>query len=179
MRKLLSSLFITFSVLGSSIASAEVPNVEFYFTQEDQHPEDALINIINSANSSIDMAIYTITKDDIVDAVIDAVNRGVSVRIITDKAESKTKSESAALSRLLNANIPIKINSHPGLMHEKVTIADNAVVTTGSYNYSKAATTINDEVLVVIRDSDTANTFEGEFTRMWEDTKKFKDYSVE
>jgi phosphatidylserine/phosphatidylglycerophosphate/cardiolipin synthase-like enzyme len=56
----------------------------------------------------------------------------------------------------------------------KVTIADKIVVTTGSYNYSQAASTSNDEVLVVIHDEAAAKTFSDHFERMWNDTKGFE-----
>jgi hypothetical protein len=36
---------------------------------------------------------------------------------MTDKIESKSKSESKELALLQKDNIPIKINSHPGLLH--------------------------------------------------------------
>jgi phosphatidylserine/phosphatidylglycerophosphate/cardiolipin synthase-like enzyme len=61
-------------------------------------------------------------------------------------------------------------------MHEKVTIADKSIVTTGSYNYTTAATKSNDEVLVVLNDNSSAQQFENEFERMWNDTKNFKEY---
>jgi phosphatidylserine/phosphatidylglycerophosphate/cardiolipin synthase-like enzyme len=68
----------------------------------------------------------------------------------------------------------MKINKHNGLMHLKVTIADKKVVTTGSHNYSQAASTSNDEVLVVIHDEVSAKTFTEQFERMWNDTKGFE-----
>lgn len=59
-------------------------------------------------------------------------------------------------------------------MHLKVTIADKVVVTTGSFNYSAAASTTNDEVLVVITDAAMAQTWSKQFQRMWDDTAKFE-----
>ena len=74
-----------------------------------------------------------------------------------------------------NANIPIKENTHSGLMHMKVSIIDNSVVTTGSYNYTQNASTDNDEVLVVIHDSGIASNWDDEFQQMWNDTKEYAD----
>ncbi|WP_051074193.1 phospholipase D-like domain-containing protein [Effusibacillus pohliae] len=61
-------------------------------------------------------------------------------------------------------------------MHLKVTIADKSVVTTGSFNYSTAASTTNDEVLVVLRDVEMAKAWDTEFERMWSDKENFKDW---
>ncbi|PJI10288.1 hypothetical protein CUB90_03690 [Clostridium sp. CT7] len=131
---------------------------------------------MNTAEHTLDIAIYSITKPNIVNSIITAKQRGLTVRLITDAKESQSKFESEELTRLKNAGIPIKINTHTGLMHLKVTIADNQIVTTGSYNYTNDATYKNDEVLVVLNDSVTAKQFESEFARMWNDTANFTKY---
>lgn len=161
---------------SSSKANQSTPSndTKYYFTQAGQYPEKALIDVIDSSKESLDIAIYSITHPDIVSAIKAAKKRGVSVRLITDKTESKGKAELEALKLLGSAGIPIKINKHSGLMHLKVTIADKKVVTTGSYNYSKAASTTNDEVLVVISNESAAKNFFEQFDRMWNDTKGFE-----
>ncbi|OPH51927.1 hypothetical protein BC351_34510 [Paenibacillus ferrarius] len=114
------------------------------------------------------------THPDIVAAIKDAKKRGVQVRVITDKIQSEGKAQVEALKLLGSTGIPMKVNKHSGLMHLKVTIADKKVVTTGSYNYSKAASTTNDEVLMVIHNEDAAKSFSEQFDRMWNDTKGFE-----
>lgn len=156
--------------------TANATQVSSYFSKDNGTPDKQLIKVINSSKSNLDVAIYSLTKENIVDAIINAKKRGVTVRLITDRVESKSKSESKQLEKLKSAGIPIKINTHKGLMHMKVTIADSKVVTTGSYNYTQNATTENDEVLVVINNSMDAQQFEKEFERMWNDTSNFKEY---
>lgn len=151
-------------------------NIKYYFSQANQEPDKALIDVINSSKKKLDISIYSLTKKEIVNAIIDSKNRGVDVRIITDKQEAVTKAESTELNLLRNTKIPIKINSHTGLMHLKVTVADNSTVTAGSYNYTEAATKDNDEVLMVISDSKIAQNFETQFERMWNNPKNFIDY---
>ncbi|MEE4580561.1 phospholipase D-like domain-containing protein [Paenibacillus polymyxa] len=58
-------------------------------------------------------------------------------------------------------------------MHLKVTIADQKIVTTGSFNYSASAVRRNDEVLVVIPDDTMAKQWTNVFDDMWEDDKNF------
>jgi len=58
----------------------------------------------------------------------------------------------------------------------KVSIIDNSIVTTGSYNYSASATNINDEVLIIIKDSKIATDFNNEFNIMWNDNNNYKNY---
>ena len=159
---------------NTQVSKTNGADLQWAFTRAGQHPEALLVNTINSAASTLDVAIYSLTYPDIVDALKKAKQRGVKVRLITDKQQSGGKSQTEALKILGSAGIPLKINSHSGLMHLKVTIADNKVVTTGSFNYSKAASTTNDEVLMVIRNADVARSFTAEFESMWNDMKGFK-----
>lgn len=149
--------------------------IRWAFTQAEQHPEKLLIEVIQSAKQTLDIAIYSLTHPDVVAAIKEAKKRGVDVRVITDKIQSGGKSQKEALKILGSAGIPIKINTHSGLMHLKVTIADGKVATTGSFNYSKSASTTNDEVIMVLPNEDIAKAFSAEFEAMWNDTKGFEE----
>ncbi|QHT62147.1 phospholipase D family protein [Paenibacillus lycopersici] len=164
------------SIYASPTASApeaEGISAEWAFTQAGQKPDRLLIGVIDGASSTLDIAIYSLTKPDIVDAIKRAKKRGVEVRIITDRIQSGGKSQQEALKLLGSAGIPMKRNTHSGLMHLKMTIADGKTATTGSFNYSKSASTDNDEVLMVLRNEDVARSFERQFQAMWEDTSGF------
>ncbi|MDI3329081.1 MAG: phospholipase D family protein, partial [Alicyclobacillaceae bacterium] len=156
---------------STQTAAGAPTQIDWAFTRAGQHPEKKLEDVIGSAKQSLDIAIYSLTKPDIVKAIEQAKKRGVAVRIITDQQEAQNRTQQEALKILKNAGIPIKVNTHKGLMHLKVTIADKAVVTTGSFNYTTAASTDNDEVLVVIRDPAMAQAWDGEFERMWNDSE--------
>jgi phosphatidylserine/phosphatidylglycerophosphate/cardiolipin synthase-like enzyme len=62
-------------------------------------------------------------------------------------------------------------------MHMKVSIIDDNVATTGSFNYTLSAQDKNDENFVVINNSQIAQTYETEFESMWNDTSNFEDWS--
>ncbi|MDI4644741.1 phospholipase D family protein [Cohnella hashimotonis] len=166
---------------SSSTASSSAigkGNVQWAFTQGDQHPEKLLIGVIQSAKETLDVAIYSLTYPDIVAAIRDAHRRGVAVRLLTDRIQASGKTQKEALKLLGSAGIPIKINSHSGLMHLKMTVADGQVATTGSFNYSKAASTTNDEMLVVLRDATAAASFEEAFERAWNDREGYETLSA-
>ena len=99
------------------------------------------------------------------------------MHIITDRIQAKAKAARSA-QVLGSAGIPMKQNKHSGLMHLKMTIADGKTATTGSFNYSKAASTDNDEVLMVLHDDEVARSFETEFQAMWEDEDGFAAIST-
>ncbi len=161
---------------ASQGAGAPSDTVSYYFPRAGQKAQPQLLKIIGSSKKSLDIAIYCLTDPQIADAIVQAKKRSVTVRVLTDHDQSTTKDQKALLSSIKKAGIPIKMNSHSGIMHLKVTIADQSVVTTGSYNYTKAANTINDEVFVVLNSTTAAGDFEKEFNRMWNDTKGYKNY---
>ena len=169
----LPSVFQVSDAGGFDIGS---DSVKYYFPRDGQRPEPVLVEIMDSAKQNLDVAIYSITDQRIADAMIRAEERGVAVRVITDASQSDTSSQKTLLATLKAAGIPVKINSHSGIMHLKVTIADGDIVTTGSFNYTKAAENTNDEVFVVLSDETAAADFEAQFARMWNDTSGFENY---
>lgn len=174
------------SASGAAASSAQngssVPvsggSVEYYFPRGGQPAKPALIGILKSAKTSLDMAVYSFTDTDIASAVVADKKRGVAVRVITDSQCAANRYQKTVLSELKAAGIPVKINTHDGLMHLKVSIVDRSVATTGSFNYTKGAENENDEVFVVLRSPKAATDFETQFARMWSDTGDFKNWSA-
>ncbi|MFT8350054.1 phospholipase D-like domain-containing protein [Clostridium saccharoperbutylacetonicum] len=181
---LITVLIISIILLGcSNITKAESVKtintqnkIETYFTKKDGNLDQILIKEINTAQKNLNVSIYSLTKENIGNAIISAKKRGVEIKIITDKQESQSKSQKAILDKLKANNIPVKINSHPGLMHLKLTIVDNKTVCGGSYNYTANATEKNDENLIIMRDSNMVNEYINEFNAMWNDTNNYADY---
>ncbi|AJE54278.1 phospholipase D-like domain-containing protein [Paenibacillus polymyxa] len=163
--------------LNESKVSASSNSIQYAFSQEDQHPEKLLDQVIEDSQKTLDIAIFSITEKSIVSAILDAKQRGVNVRIITDEDQSEGKGQKAALEKFKNARIPIKVDHHSGYMHLKITIADQEVVTTGSFNYSASAVRRNDEVLVVIPDREMAKQWTRVFDSMWKDDKIFLSFN--
>lgn len=68
-----------------------------------------LMNRINSAESSICIAMYNITNLQIVDSVIGANRRGIDIRLLIDKKTCENKDTKAQAERLKNAGKITKI----------------------------------------------------------------------
>jgi phosphatidylserine/phosphatidylglycerophosphate/cardiolipin synthase-like enzyme len=151
-------------------------NIETYFTRKDGNLDQILIKEMNAAQKNLNVAIYSLTKEDIGNSILHAKKMGVDVKVITDKQEAGSKSQKAILDKFKENNIPVKINSHPGLMHLKVSIIDDKTVTGGSFNYTVNATKENDENLIIMRDSSIVKEYSTEFNTMWDDTKNYSNY---
>ena len=128
-----------------------------------------IIGFIDRCNISIDAAVYSITHDMISDALVRAKNRGVNVRVITDKTQSSSRWSDD--EKLEEANIPVlKLGrAWHGSMHNKFIIGDGRAVGTGSFNWTKNADKRNSENFVIIRLAYVVREFEKEFRSLWEE----------
>ena len=167
--------------LTSCLPAASPPacesSIETYFPRAGDDPAPVLIGLYRSAASRIDVAIYSFTHNGIAEGLASAAQRGVRVRLITSSDQAAgSDAQHALLSGLLKAGIPVRIDTHSGLMHLKMSIIDGALVASGSYNYSFSASNSNDEVLMVIRDPSVAKECLAEFDRMWTAEKGYRTW---
>jgi phosphatidylserine/phosphatidylglycerophosphate/cardiolipin synthase-like enzyme len=166
-------VLLLFSLLCNGLAWAKV---EVYFSPHGGC-DQAIIQLARSARMYLDAACYTFSLDSIADELIAAKNRGVNVRIILDRSQSGQTWCPA--SRLAAAGIPVRINTHSGLMHDKFLVADGRSVATGSFNWTAAAVQKNDENLVVfLGETAVASAFAVQFDQMWHDTSRFTAFSA-
>lgn len=132
--------------------------------------KDKLIERINAAVYSIDMALYSFSDmPDVANAVILAKDRGVKVRVVYDDRTTQNSMQS-----LIDAGIPvIKRNDPDGIMHNKFFVFDardvipnNDWIWTGSWNVTLTETSWKNNV-VEINDPAIASAYKIEFEEMW------------
>jgi len=125
-----------------------------------------IVQEINQALSTIDIAIYSFTRDEIADALIAAKNRGVQIRILADS--SQASGTGSDIARLEAAGFQLKRTSGGGggILHDKFAIFDKRLLLTGSYNWSTNAEE-NDENAVFIRNTSVIEAFQTNFNLMW------------
>jgi phosphatidylserine/phosphatidylglycerophosphate/cardiolipin synthase-like enzyme len=116
------------------------------------------------ANQSIHVLIYSFTLDDVSDALIDAYNSGVEVRVVFEKQQISQYSE---YPKLKQAGVAVRNDTNSAYMHNKVMIIDETIVLTGSFNWSAHAEEQNSENLIVIKSTHIAETYEQEFQKIW------------
>lgn len=126
-----------------------------------------LIEVMDRATKTLDVAIYAINFPPIVDAILRAKARGVVVRVITDSTQMAQTKQVEQLQRLAAAGIPMKRDTHTGVMHLKVTVADAREFATGSFNFTNNAVLNNNESLLVWECPRNAVLFQAEFDRLW------------
>jgi phosphatidylserine/phosphatidylglycerophosphate/cardiolipin synthase-like enzyme len=138
----------------------------------------ALVNEINSAQTSIDFAIYGYTKiPDIQNALKAAQNRGVLVRFVydMDRNSSNIYPDTFYLANLFqNHNTDFSVSKRSkskyqsAIMHNKFFIFDKSTVFTGSANISNTDMSgFNSNVAVILRSPKIAKIYEREFNQMY------------
>ena len=126
------------------------------------------------AESSISVTIYTFTDMHIADYLVEAKVRGIDVRVIVDGEQVKLPEMKAVIAVLRKNDIPVEKSIHRGIMHRKESVIDGRTVLTGSFNYTKAAETVNDENMVRIRSEKVASGEEKTFEHMWTNSQSFE-----
>ena len=131
---------------------------------------DIVVGFIDRCERTIDVAVYSITHDKISDALVRAKQRGVTVRVIMDRTQSKNKWSDD--EKLQEATIPVQLGGQSWMssMHNKFIIGDSRAVGTGSFNWTKNAAERNSENFVIIKLSYVVREFQEEFDNLWEQT---------
>ncbi len=117
--------------------------VESYFSPTDDAMNRAIIPAIDSADSTLDVAIFYLTSQPIADAILAAKSRGANIRVIMDATGAG--SQYSKHPQLCAAGIPVKIENWNGKMHMKALMADGDNMIVGSQNFTGAGNDKNDE----------------------------------
>ena len=129
--------------------------------------EQRVVNMFRTCKKSLDLAIFTFTRDSIAQAVLEAYQRGVKVRCIGDDGNSKVKGSDVRL--LASIGIPCKTDNNLRFhMHNKMAILDNSVVITGSFNWTSQAVNKNQDNILFIEDKNIAQQYTDYYNKMWE-----------
>jgi len=127
---------------------------------------DVVLKAISSAKSTLDVACYEFTSRDIAAALESAAHHGVKVRIVADY--KATHDRYSQISILKAAGIPVRLDDHYAIHHNKFMVLDSISVETGSFNYTTSAISRNAEnALVLWNVQPIAMRYTTEFERLW------------
>ncbi len=170
----LSMLLITHLSLGQK----NQPQVKALFSNQHSIQQE-LLDLIAQEKKKIQIAVFRFSDRCLADALLHKKSLGTKIEIITDAGSLDSRINQ--ILRLHQCGIPIYIyppgnngNNH-GLMHHKFCLFSNnseayeQIIWTGSYNFTKAAATINQENVVIIKND---NKTWLEFTKLFRELKK-------
>ena len=154
-------------------APLDAAETEAFFSPEESIKE-IILREVGTASSTIDLAIFEITSSDLGRALLNAKQRGVKVRIVTDSNHAKSKS--SQVTYLIRAGIPVKVlgGGKKGVMNHRFVILDGTRVMTGSYAWSETAEKWNYENVLFLKEGEAVAAYQKEFERLWREKRIIK-----
>ncbi len=122
-----------------------------------------LVAAIDAARLSIDVAAYSLTLNSVRNALLNAHDRGVTIRM----AMESTNMDSSDVEILLEAGIPIIGDKQDGLMHNKFMVIDKSEVWLGSMNFTDSGAYEDNNHMIRILSTKMAENFTKEFEEMF------------
>lgn len=124
---------------------------ELCFFPDDSQGVSRLLRLIQTAEKTVRVAMFTWTRQDLVEAVSEAKLRGVDVEVVLDYHSGKGTSSKVA--KMLHKNgVPTFLGQGNGLLHHKFLYVDGKTLVNGSANWTKAAFTKNDDCYIILHD---------------------------
>jgi phosphatidylserine/phosphatidylglycerophosphate/cardiolipin synthase-like enzyme len=159
------------NTVSSTVEPGDPQNITAYFTNPDGGipanqnglPDAAIIMDINQAKSSVDIAMYNFSLENVAQALIRARQRGVTIRLV---AESDAL-DGGVFSELNQNGITALGDRHEGLMHNKFIVIDRQILWTGSLNLTGSGLNNDNNNAVRIVSQDAAQIYSDEFEKMY------------
>ncbi len=115
------------------------------------------------------VSMFYLTNYWITNALVEANNRGVEIKIIVD--ETLKKEPKSQIDKLEKAGINIKTENWRGKMHQKSMVVDGYITVIASTNWTGASEYSNDENMLIIKNENISQKQEREFFRLWKSIK--------
>jgi phosphatidylserine/phosphatidylglycerophosphate/cardiolipin synthase-like enzyme len=178
--RLFLSAFVALAAVGAAWAEkgtkTERLEPEIHYA-----PRENLENLdsraISRAELSIDMAAYVLSDLRIIEALTDAAERGVLIRLYLDKsqfAEHGATRGGPIEALLSHPNVVARVKGEGVLMHLKAYAVDGTVLRTGSGNFSRSGLASQDNDAIFIIDPAIVDAFESNFERIWTRAQNLK-----
>jgi phosphatidylserine/phosphatidylglycerophosphate/cardiolipin synthase-like enzyme len=155
------------------------PWFELYFTnpaspissQGTGGVDGPLVDAIDAARLSVDVAAYSISLNSVRNALIRAHDRGATVRVVMES----TNMDRSDPQRMIEAGIPIIGDNRDGLMHDKFMVIDKSEVWMGSMNFTDSGAYDDNNNFMRINSTKIAEDYSKEFNEMFVDNKFGED----
>jgi phosphatidylserine/phosphatidylglycerophosphate/cardiolipin synthase-like enzyme len=133
--------------------------------------DEKLTAFINTAQTSVDMAIYQLDLPNVTQALIDAKKRGATVRVVTEINILDDPKENPSFKQLEQAGIKIVGGNPNAIMHNKFVVVDGKAVWMGSWNFTTNDTYRYNNNGILIQSPELARNYTVTFEKMFKDGK--------
>lgn len=134
--------------VAANLQQEQAAQTEVFYNKTESIPGQIIKELQTSKHYAY-LAMYTLTQQDLADALIAAKLRGLDVKIVLDYSQSLLEQEKPLISKLKKYNIDLKIPFRStGIMHMKMLVTDEGYAS-GSFNWTNSASNINEEVIEI------------------------------
>jgi len=126
-----------------------------------------IVEAINDARLSIDVAAYSLSLNSVRNALLRAHDRGVTVRVVMES----TNMDRSDPQIMIEAGIPIIGDNSQGLMHDKFIVIDKSEIWMGAMNFTDSGAYEDNNHLIRIHSTQIAENYSVEFNEMFEENK--------
>lgn len=162
----------------------KIGDVEFYagphHVGAPDNLEQVIIDFIKGAERRLEIAVQELESKPIADAIIDARNRKVLVKLVIEQSYLKrgvpkgdpwvpggeNEINRSVHDAVLRANIDIKVDYNSNIFHQKFAIRDSKSVLTGSTNFTPTGTHNNLNHVIIIHNQFVARIYAREFSEI-------------
>jgi len=127
-----------------------------------------LATAIDGVQRTLDIAAYEWNSPRLTEAVINALGRGVQVRMVVDD-EATIEDDDSTIQQVISAGAEVVDDSRRALMHDKFMILDSQIVWTGSTNFTINDVYRNNNNLLMLRSRRAVEIYQAEFNEMFFD----------
>lgn len=139
--------------------------LDIYFSPSGNALHEGILPLIERAKQEIFISIFYLTNREIIEALTEAKNRGVDVKIIYDAVGANAMKE---LVKLLRASgVLLKVENWGGKDHEKNMVIDGKFFITGSANFSNSGMKKNDENILIFKSPEIAGFYRDYFLKLY------------
>ncbi len=131
--------------------------------------EDDIISLVSSAQSTIDLEMYTFSNMNLADAIVAQARQGVKCRVILELRLDNPSSVIKMADYLTSHGVEVRFASKKfTLTHSKQMIIDGRRALVGSINFSNNAVSKNREAAVILS-GPVVSQYQDIFNSDWED----------
>ncbi len=112
---------------------------------------DRLISLINEANHTIRVGMFTWTHPKITESIMNAAKRGIRVEVVVDRAQTNGANKKS-VDKLIDSPVHVRINRGSELFHHKFVIIDDRFLINGSANWTKSAFGRNADCFLILHE---------------------------
>lgn len=157
---------------NSALITSDKPETSDVYFSPGEACRSVIINQLNQAVRDVKICVFTISDDQITDAIITTHKKGVPIQVITDN--DKMEDEGSDIEQLADEGIPVKIDNTPNHMHHKFMVVDERALLTGSYNWTRSAARYNHENILLTKETPVIRSYLKEFSQLWKEMSAFK-----